>query len=298
MKNKRKLANLVVRRPTRVLLRALLNFKRNQGLLLSGAVAYYTLLSIVPMLALFLVGLSHFVAEEKLYNIILTNLNLIIPGYAENLARQVQAFLQRRELVGFVGILVMLFFSSAAFTVLESAMAVIFSRQKKDQRRRFLISAIIPYSYIFLLGLGILVLTFISGFLDTLEKEHLVLLGLNLSLKGASKIGLYVLSMLSMILLLTSLYMVMPVGRINFRYALIGGVTATILWEITRQILVWYYSNLSLVNVIYGSLATAVVSLLSIEFAAIILLFGAQVIAEFEHLDLNPPGEEQSSSTS
>jgi membrane protein len=252
----------------------------------------------VPMLALFLVGLSHFVEEEKLYNIIVTNLNLMIPGYAENLARQVRAFLQRRELVGFVGILVMLFFSSAAFTVLESAMAVIFSRQKRDQHRRFLISAIIPYSYIFILGLGILVLTFISGFLNALEKEHLMLLGLNLSLKGASKIGLYILSLVGMVLLLTSLYMILPVGRINFRYALIGGVTATILWEITRQILVWYYSNLSLVNVIYGSLATAVVSLLSIEFAAVILLFGAQVIAEFERLDLRPPGDKQPSSTS
>jgi membrane protein len=35
--------------------------------------------------------------------------------------------------------------------------------------------------------------------------------------------------------------------------------------------------------VIYGSLATAVVALLSIEIAVIILLLGAQVIAEFEH---------------
>jgi uncharacterized BrkB/YihY/UPF0761 family membrane protein len=39
---------------------------------------------------------------------------------------------------------------------------------------------------------------------------------------------------------------------------------------------------LSLVNVIYGSLATAVVTLLSIEIAAIILLFCAQVIAELD----------------
>jgi uncharacterized BrkB/YihY/UPF0761 family membrane protein len=44
----------------------------------------------------------------------------------------------------------------------------------------------------------------------------------------------------------------------------------------------WYYSTLSLVNVIYGSLATAVVTLLSIEIAVIILLLGAQVIAEFD----------------
>jgi membrane protein len=47
-------------------------------------------------------------------------------------------------------------------------------------------------------------------------------------------------------------------------------------------VLVWYFEKLSLVSVIYGSFATAVVILLSIEVASIIFLFGAQVIAEFE----------------
>jgi uncharacterized BrkB/YihY/UPF0761 family membrane protein len=63
---------------------------------------------------------------------------------------------------------------------------------------------------------------------------------------------------------------------------LIGGITATVLWEITRHLLVWYYSTLSMVNLIYGSFATAVVALLIADFASSILLFGAQVIAELE----------------
>jgi uncharacterized BrkB/YihY/UPF0761 family membrane protein len=74
----------------------------------------------------------------------------------------------------------------------------------------------------------------------------------------------------------------MPMVRITVRYALIGGTIAMILWEITRRVLVWYYSILSMVNLIYGSFATAVVALLSIEAIAIILLLGAQVIAELE----------------
>ncbi|WP_342748414.1 YhjD/YihY/BrkB family envelope integrity protein [Solemya velesiana gill symbiont] len=54
------------------------------------------------------------------------------------------------------------------------------------------------------------------------------------------------------------------------------------LWEITRHVLVWYFSTLSQVNLVYGSFATAIVALLSFEAASLILLFGAQVIAEFE----------------
>jgi YihY family inner membrane protein len=88
--------------------------------------------------------------------------------------------------------------------------------------------------------------------------------------------------MIGEVLMLTSLYLVMPMRRITFHHALIGGITATILWEITRRVLVWYYSAISFVNLIYGSFATVVVFLLSIEAAVLILLLGAQVIAEFE----------------
>ena len=84
--------------------------------------------------------------------------------------------------------------------------------------------------------------------------------------------------------MLTSIYLVMPVGRPSWRHALIGGVTATVLWEITRHVLVWYFGTLSQVTVVYGSLTTSIVVLLSLEIAATLLLFGAQVIAEYERI--------------
>lgn len=66
------------------------------------------------------------------------------------------------------------------------------------------------------------------------------------------------------------------------------------LWEITRRLLVWYYAAVSKVNVIYGSIAITVVALLSIEVVAIILLLGAQVIAELERKPENSDREKQS----
>jgi YihY family inner membrane protein len=283
MERKKRHIDLILQRPGKFLWRVLVGFKRNQGLLLAGAVAYYTLLSVIPMLALLLVGLSHFIEEEQLYNTILSNLKLVIPAYAESVTGQIWGFLARRQLVGIIGILFMLFFSSMAFTMLENAMAIIFSHRARKHRRHLLISAIIPYAYILLLGLGLLIITIVSGALGALSDKHLILLGWDLSLAGTSRLMVYLSGMAGMVVLLTSLYLFMPLGRIPVRYALAGGVTAAVLWEIIRHMLVWYYSNISLVNVIYGSLATAVVTLLSIEIAVIILLLGAQVIAEFEH---------------
>jgi YihY family inner membrane protein len=258
------------------------SFKRNQGLLLCGAVAYYTLLSIVPMSILALIGMSHFVEEEQVVHTLSIYLEMIIPGYAATLTEQARVFLEHRVVIGAIGLLVMLFFSSIAFTVLENAMSVIFYHRVRLKRRHFLVSTLIPYVYIFVMGLGIVLVSFITGAIETVEKRQLILFGWTLGLEGISGVVLYILGILGEVLLLTSLYLVMPVGRITFRRALIGGVAATILWEITRRVLVWYYTVISMVNLIYGSFATAVVALLSAEAIALILLLGAQVIAVLE----------------
>ncbi len=262
--------------------RVLRGFKRNQGLLLSGAVAYYTLLSIVPTLILTLVVLSHFIEKELLLRTVSTYLELVIPGYAGYLTAQMETFVEHRHVVGVIGFIVMIFFSSLAFTVLENAMSVIFFHRVRVKRRHFLVSAIIPYVYILLLGLGILLVSLIASVIQTIGGQQLMAFGWKLNLEGAPGVVLYILGILGEVLMLTSLYLVMPVGRITFHHAFLGGITATILWEGTRHALVWYYSTLSLVNVIYGSLAAAVVALLSIEASTVILLLGAQVIAEFE----------------
>src|SRR5437764_15298406 len=81
--------------------------------------------------------------------------------------------------------------------------------------------------------------------------------------------------------------MVMRVRRSSWREALLGGVAAALLWEITRHVLLWYFSTLSQVNVVYGSLTTAIVVLFSLEIAATLLLLGAQVISEYERIDKN-----------
>ena len=45
---------------------------------------------------------------------------------------------------------------------------------------------------------------------------------------------------------------------------------------------------MSQIQVVYGSLTTSIVVLLSVELAAIVLLLGAQVIAEYERVGHEP----------
>ncbi len=134
------------------------------------------------------------------------------------------------------------------------------------------------------MGVGWLVVTVVSGKLSVLATHNVTVLGVPRSLEDLSGDLLYLLGVAGEILLLTAIYLVMPVGRLSLRHALIGGVTAGLLWEITRHVLVWYYGTISQIQIVYGSLTTAIAVLLSVELAAIVLLLGAQVIAEYERL--------------
>lgn len=272
--------------PWRFVRRVIAGFRANQGFLLAGAVAYYTLLSLVPMCALILVLLTRIWNPPALLATLRDSLALVAPGQTEALIDQLRMFLENWKVTGIVGIAILLFFSSIAFTVLENAMSVIFFHRVAVRRRHFLVSAIIPYSYMLLLAAGMLVVSAVSSLFDQLDTRSLTVMGHIWSLGGVERILVYVFGVVGEIFLLTSLYLVMPVGRLALRHALIGGVTAALLWELTRHIMVWYFSTLSLVNVIYGSFAATIIILLSLEAAAIILLLGAQVIAEYERIGL------------
>jgi YihY family inner membrane protein len=260
--------------------RVVSGFRRSQGFLLAGAVAYYTLLAIVPLFVVLLVGLSHVVEEPQLLETVASNLELVIPSQAAAVTEQVASFLAHREVVGIVGLLALVFFSSTAFTVIESAMAIIFYHRTATQHRRFLVSVLLPYLFMMLIGVGLLLMTVISSALHAVRAVHVF--GHAWPPAGLAGAVLYLLGVVGLALLLTAFYMVLPVGQIRFGHALAGGVTATVLWEVTRHAMVWYFAKLSMVNVIYGAMAAVIVVLLTLEAGAVILLFGAEVIAEID----------------
>ena len=281
--------------PGHFALQVLKAFHKNQGLLLSGALAYYILLSVIPLFTFLLLMLSHVIDEAALMATLRRYIGLIIPGNSAAVLGQVRSILEHREVASWVVLVTMLFFSSLAFSVLESAMSIIFVHRVRTKKRPLWVSLSLPYVYILMLGLGFLAMTVIASLLQSMSDDQLVLVGRGWSLGRLSVMLLYLAGFVGLVLVLTSIYLVMPPrGRITPKHALAGGIAVAVLWEATRHVLVWYFSTISVVGVVYGSLATTVIGLLSLEIASIFLLLGAQVIAEYERLlegDVDAPGE-------
>lgn len=277
-----------LRHPAAFALAVLKQFRANQGLLLAGAVAYYAMLSLVPLLILVVLALTHFFEEGEVLATVGGSLSFVVPAYSDALVGELRSFLAHREAVGWLLLAMMLFFSSLAFTVLENAMSVIFFHRVAVRRRHFIVSAAMPYLFILALAVGLILVTLVSGALEQFGTRTIRVLGRSHGLDALSSELLYLLGVIGEIFLLTAVYLVMPVGRLSFKHALIGGTAAALLWEATRHVLVWYFSSISQIQLVYGSLTTAIAVLLSAEVGAIVLLLGAQVIAEYERIHREP----------
>ncbi|WP_166254773.1 YihY/virulence factor BrkB family protein [Marinobacter salicampi] len=258
---------LTTRRLLHFMHRVIGNFLRNHGILLAGGVGYNVLLSAVPLLAVLGVLLTHIVDEQQLIEVMAVQTRHFSPAHTSLLLDAVEAFFESRESIGIAGIPLLLFFSSFAFRMLEDSIAIIFHRPE-NPRRKFWVSAVLPYLFILVLAMGLLGMSLLFSVVNAFYEEP-----------GGF---LYLLSFVSVFILFSAIYKVLPIVRISPKRAIIGGLVGAILWEGTRLLLMYYFLNISFVSAIYGSLATIIIILISLEIGSVILLLGAQVIAELE----------------
>ena len=277
-------AQHVLRHPWAFAWQTLKGFKANQGLLLAGAVAYYALLSIVPLLILVVIALSHVIDQRELLATLGRYLEWLVPGQCRRDRRELANFLDNRDVRRLAAARHHDLLQLARLHGARERDVGDLPAPRRDPAAPLHLLGADPVRLHPFLGIGLLLVTLVAGSLQAVGKESVELLGREWSLSGFSGALLYLLGLAGEVFVLTSVYLVMPAGRLRWRHALIGGITAAVLWEITRHVLVWYFATLSQVSVVYGSLTTAIVVLLSLEIGATLLLFGAQVISEYERI--------------
>lgn len=262
--------------------RVLRAFSRNRGVLLAGGVGYNALLSLVPFLTLAVAALSMFFDEARILDILRPELTALVPQHADAILQAAQTFLHTEASTRAVSVVLLLFFSSIAFRMLEEAVAAIFHTSSHAAHRSFWVSALLPYVFMLVLMAALLLVTLLTAGLDALDEHQLRMFALERRVASGIKLLLRLSGFLGLVVLFAGIYRVLPVVRISARRALIGGLAAAVLWRLTAAFTVYFFTNISMVNVLYGSLATVIVVLLSLEIVFVILLLGAQVIAELE----------------
>ena len=99
----------VLKHPGAFVVQTLKAFRANHRFLLAGAVAYYSLLSIVPLLMLAVITLSHFVDPTVLLQTPTRYLECLLPGESKAMVDELAALVEHRDVMRWVSLVTMLF---------------------------------------------------------------------------------------------------------------------------------------------------------------------------------------------
>ncbi|WP_186420628.1 YihY/virulence factor BrkB family protein [Bosea sp. CS1GBMeth4] len=264
-----------------VLLRFGVRIQEARVLSLAGAVAFFTLLSLVPALSL-LVTLYGGLTDPATIVGQLDDVTILLPQAARELIREQAVRLSARDvtdlsLTVLIGFLVAIWSANAAMKAAFDALNIIYGvRERRGFIRLNLVSLATTLSalVVLILALSLIaslpVVTALFPFGHELEVAIRWLRWPAFFLVGTVAIG--------------CLYWIGPNRKPpRFAWVLPGAIAAALLWLAASIGFSWYVSTLGRYTATYGSLATIVVFMTWLWLSATIVLAGAELNAELEH---------------
>ncbi|HPS68834.1 MAG TPA: YhjD/YihY/BrkB family envelope integrity protein [Holophaga sp.] len=261
------------------------NYFRNGSLNQAAAIALYALLSIIPLFVLSMVAAGWFLGanlEIKVH--ILELAKEFHPYFSGDLLAQLGRLEDKSQLLGWIGIVSLIWFSSMIFGSLETALNIAF---RCKGHRNFLVSKLLAFSMIpmgWVAGLTSVLLTYAA----TLVSSQVSVAGVPfLRLDLITQLVLrYAVPFLVSVLFTTVVFMVIPARRIRLRTALAGSCGFALLMELVKHAFTLYVAKYTRYNAIFGSLETVVILVIWVFYVALLLLLCAELMSSYERRDL------------
>lgn len=251
----------------------------NDGCLnMSAAIAFYAILSLIP-LAFFLVWGAGFFFEhsENARQILLEAIRNLMPEFGEEFQREMAAVERKKALIGGIGLGFLLWSATLVFSALEFAFNKIF---RVDERRSFMRSRIISLGMIVIgvvILIGSIVLTTIA---QTAKSYPIVIFDFDLTRFFLGSIFFqYILPFFLLTVIFTVIYIILPRVSVGLIEGFTGGLLCAALFEGAKHLFTWYVKNLGRHSLIYGSLGAIVAVIIWFFYVASIILFCGEFIA-------------------
>ncbi|HYM33959.1 MAG TPA: YihY/virulence factor BrkB family protein, partial [Steroidobacteraceae bacterium] len=265
--------------PVRYLYALLHDLLRGELTLRAMSLVYTTLLSIVPLLALsfsILKGLGyHHVLQPVIFQFLQP-----IGENAQQITDQAVEFIDRIRggVLGSLGLVVLLYTSMSMIQKIEESFNFVWRvKEPRGFGRR-----VSEYISVLLIGPGLIITAL--GLLTSLRNQSVVraiadIAPFGMLLLWLSNITPYVL----VVGVFTFLYGFVPNTRVRLRTALIGGVTAGVLWTASGALFASFVGNTRTTVLIYAGFAIVILALFWLYLSWLILLVGAQIAFYVQH---------------
>jgi membrane protein len=243
-------------------------FFADRGTHLAAMIAYFALLSFVPLLflALALLGLVHQADEGSFF---VRELSKTFPNTSlDSILRAVRAIQKNAAALGIVGGAFLLWSSLSLFSVLESAFNIVYGRPN----RGFLHGKALAT----LMMVGSLVFLFVALVMGSIGQEVLKRYAGFSGNATTARVVAIVVSLIGVFVFLASSYYVLTNVDLRLREVLPGAITAAVLLEGTFQALP-IYIGISKHNPVLQTLSGPAVLLVWLYVMANVIVLGAEV---------------------
>jgi len=277
----------LIRSAARLAWRAYWRFHEHNGPDRAAAVAFYTLLSLLPIFIFVIsVGSRILGSFDRAYEGSLLLFRGIVVHLDERTLESLRAFVERAGRLGLPALLLLAWTARGMFVALFSALETIF---EAPRRRGFVRGHLLAFGLVIVLGVAQLVTMVLTTTLAATE-------GLLLRVAPADQRGILEALVnrflaLALPIVVTFafcflLYWIAPRQATTPRHAALGALLATLLWELAKAAFAYYVRNLARFIGLYGALEGVIVLALWLELSVSIVFYCAEVVA----LGLKPHG--------
>lgn len=250
-------------------------FQRHGCASLAASLAFFSLLSLFPLVFLLLYSVSFVVGQDVIgERFLLSFLQGFLPSLGERLAEELHR-ISRLESIRWIVFLSFFWFGGLVFYELDYALNVVF---ESTWRRHPLVSTAISVASLGATGLLLIVSYVATQIIDFLTGYVPSLWGLDLVGLAAHDFLLsYTLPFALAFPTVSLLYRYVPRRRPEWREAMAGALVFGLLWVAAKLLFVTYSGYATVYVRLYGSLLEIVLLLLWVYYSAVLLLFGAVI---------------------
>lgn len=263
---------------------AIVNYRANGNTNQAAAIAMYAILSIIPLFILTLVLASRiFSSSTNVQSELMEMIQGLVPYFTGDLVAQLGQMERKKQVLGWVGIIGLIWFSSTIFNAIETALNMSF---RSTRTRNYAVSKLMAISMIPLgwsVGIASIGITYVSTILakqPLLAESNLYIMPLH------DVLFRYGIPYLLTVLFSTAVYWGIPTGKVSLSGAFVGGMIFSTLMEVAKHFFTWYVANYTRYNVIYGSLEALVILVIWVFYVALIFLFCAELISSYQRRDM------------
>jgi membrane protein len=268
-----------VARFAQIILLAIRNFWNDQGMLRASALAFTTILSLVPFLALTFAVLKGFGVQNRVEPLVMEQLS----GGSQEVATRIIDYINNTNMgsLGVFGLLALVITVITLLGNIEEALNVVWGvEETRSLQRKF-------SDYLSVVVVGpILIFTAVS-MTSFLQSQSLVKWLVDNSYVG--DVLLYLLHLIPYMITwvaLVALYIFIPNTVVRIRPAILGGVLAGTCWQIAQWGYIHFQVGVAKYNAIYGTLAVLPIFMIWIYTSWLIVLFGAEMVHAVQNIKI------------